>query len=361
MIRRWIAEKLNALRGLPTPKGGVIPITNHFNLNETYRAPYHTDLLRALAMNDKNIELQVGKTYTTRGGDTVEITEQAGGTFVGKVTRKSRPGQGQQFFRAYSRSGRLAPMHANDFSFAPRDMRDDIVAENIQSPKLDTELTLEVGKKYDTFDGRVVEIVHRNENCSSPAEEFIGLVPSSTQPDKTMPRTYYANGRSSGCRPYVRANRDLIREHVEKPPFALKVGEVYPTRDGKGFGFTVGQSAFVERTFSAVVFAGGLAVDRTYWADGRGIRNADNPTDLVEGPIRGDDYAFIKAMAVREVMRLALDIASGKRSVGNYAWSPDVMHVMTLDGRCDRPLQSGTTTFTGPSFTLEVQHGGVNS
>lgn len=261
MIKNWLSQPYATL----ARKFGTTPYKP--------AARYHVEFMEKI-----NMQLEVGKTYTTRGGDTVEITEEAGGTFVGKVTRKNRPGLGTQFFRTYFPGGRLCPVYIDEPTGNTIDMRDDIMAE-----------------------------------------------------------------------------------HVEKPPFELKVGEVYPTRDGKGFGFTVGQSAFVEGTFCAVVFAGGLAVNRTYWADGRSIRNADNPTDLVEGPIRGDYYAFIKAMAVREVMRLALDIASGKRSVANYAWSPDVMHVMTMDGRRDRPLQSGTATFTGSSFTVEVQHGGVNS
>lgn len=211
-----------------------------------------------------------------------------------------------------------------------------------------SKLQLEVGKKYDTRDGRIVEIVLHNKNCSSPAEEFVGLVQSGSQPDKTMPRTYYADGRSSGSVRRGVSGRDLIHEHVEKPPFKLKVGEVYPTRDGNGFGFVRSIGPLFT---SVLLFNGGRLLDRAYGHDGRVRTSIEQPEDLVPGPFR-DQQTHRQAMAVREAMNLAFDIASGKRAVAhfrtNYGGFNNLPRVMRHE-------------WHGADFALIVHHGGVHS
>lgn len=220
-----------------------------------------------------------------------------------------------------------------------------------------SKLQLEVGKKYDTRDGRIVEIVFHNKNCSSPAEEFVGLVPSGSQPDKTMPRTYYADGRSSGSVSHGIANRDLIREHSKEPPFELKVGQVYPTRDGKGFGFVF---HVVNKFALAMVFYVGFkTTERVYGINGSVADSHNNrPDDLVPGPFR-DQQAHMRAMAAREAMNLALDIASGKRGVREFG--VEYMHPAILRSESYEWQTGKKHEWQGEGFTLSVHHLGANS
>lgn len=166
-------------------------------------------------------------------------------------------------------------------------------------------LKIEVGKKYDTRDGRVAEVVYRNEKPSSPCEEFVIKVPSSTQPALFQTRTCnsrgWANSNDDGT------GRNLVAEHV---PFKLEVGGIYVTRDGGHRGIVLR----LDDKHAAVRWLGPTpkhhaAFTSCYcFTDGLQNRNSLQPGDLVKkvAPMSGEEAAAI------EMFRLADELLSSR-------------------------------------------------
>lgn len=319
------------------------------------RDEYHRHLIRQFLKGNKmsEINLQVGNSYLTRDGRKATIVYRNANpscemeSFVAALQSHTRPET--NVLRCYRPDGRAHKRHNSGR---------DIVGPWTEHNKENTmrKINLQVGKTYTTRRGDTVTITAESDGT------FVGLVERTTAPGPLRGskhyRTYISNGKTVPVIKGLDQRDDIIAEYVEKPPFKLEVGNVYPTRDGKSFGVVIIDYPTAE-TMHALLFHAGSEKkreERYYHYNGRADSNDEYPYDLVDAEFKHDDL-LLRAMATREAINLAFDIANGKRAVIEAATSNDTIPRIQFDGREDDDLiVSRNHEFTGHGFSLTVKH-----
>lgn len=163
-------------------------------------------------------------------------------------------------------------------------------------------MQIEVGKKYEDAQGRLVEIVARNDKPAYRHKALIGLLDRGD--GSRYVRCYGAKGEA-----FV----PLVREHV---PFKLEVGKAYAARNGNGYGVVINQTAGY---FVALVASGGGSPRVRTYADNGSLLlppPGEHGFDLVPGPIfpPGSPFGY-EPVAAAAAAGILAELMSGKEKI----------------------------------------------